>query len=259
MASPDPARILLWCAFPEQIRDPAVLSRYRRLLSTAEAARAQRFHFSADRHRYLVTRALVRTVLARYASATAEQLAFPVNAYGRPGLPAVQDGGRRISFNLSHTPEMVILGLSFAHALGVDVENTGRAPAAAASARGFLSAHERADLAALPEPQRQLRYFQYWTLKEAYVKARGMGLSLPMDQCGFRFSPGGGLDMTIAPGLDDAAARWRFWQLRPAPDYLLAVCVERAAGLSQCVSLTQIVPLEGERALDPGLVCASGN
>lgn len=257
MAGADPARILLWCAFPDQIRAPELLSSYRRLLSDVELANAQRFHFAADRHRYLVTRALLRTVLARYTDVGPGQLRFPVNAYGRPELPAAQCGGRRLSFNLSHTPELVMLGLSFDHALGIDVENTGRRLDAPDGAHQFLSASERAGLDALPEPLRRQRFFQLWTLKEAYVKARGMGLSIPLDQFGFGFPRDGQVDMTVAPALGDAAGNWRFWQLRPAPDYLASVCVARSAGPPPSLSLTHIVPLEGERALAPVLVCAS--
>ena len=256
-AQPDAPAISLWCAFPDRIRDPALLSRYGRLLSEAEAVQGARFYFAADRHRYLVTRALVRTVLARYAAVAPDRLQFEPNAYGRPELAPGRYAGRRISFNVSHTAELVVLGVSLDRQIGVDVENTAQARDTMSVARHVLCPWEYADLYALPETQRHRRFFQYWTLKEAYVKARGMGLSIPLDHFGFRFQAGGTVDMVDSPALRDIAARWRFWQLSPAPGYIAAVCAERAADSFQPPALRYITPLVDECAMDISMLCAS--
>lgn len=186
-----------------------------------------------------------------------ERLEFRANAYGRPELLPAQCGGRRISFNLSHTPELVILGVSIDRPMGVDVEHIGAGAPPPDVARRVLCPWERVDPAAVPEALRRERFYRYWTLKEAYAKARGMGLSLPLDAFGFRFLPEGLVEMAAVPALGDSAARWRFRQLRPASGYLATVCVERGADPAHGVALTCIAPLVGERATELSLVCAS--
>src|SRR5579883_2344010 len=115
--------IHLWLAFYEEIASESLHSAYTNLLNAAEREQQARFYFARDRRRYLVTRALVRTVLSRYLSVRPEELIFYANSYGRPEILNAQAQAVGISFNISHTHSLVVLGVTKQRSLGVDVEN----------------------------------------------------------------------------------------------------------------------------------------
>src|SRR5579864_4134155 len=104
-----PAEIHLWLAFYDEITDEHLLSDYRALLNSAEKEQEPRFYFAKDRLRYLVTRALVRTVLSRYVLIDPRELIFSTNAYGRPEIANTQAGKALLSFNISHTHSLIVL------------------------------------------------------------------------------------------------------------------------------------------------------
>jgi 4'-phosphopantetheinyl transferase len=219
-----PGEIHLWLAFYDQLTDDR-LHRYRVLLDAAEQEQEPRFHFARDRRRYLATRVLVRTVLSRYAQVAPEEWVFSENAYGRP---QVEGGDGTLSFNISHTHSLIVLGVTRGGALGVDVENILARKVSLQIADRCFAPDEVAALAAVPPQQQQYHFFEYWTFKESYIKARGMGLSLPLDKFSFHYPDDGKVAIAIAPELGDDAARWQFWQFRPVSQYLVAVC---AAGV----------------------------
>jgi 4'-phosphopantetheinyl transferase len=113
-------------------------------------------------------------------------------------------------------------------AVGVDVENAARGDAPLDVASSYFSACEARALAALPAGDQSWRFFEYWTLKESYIKARGLGLAIPLRQFSFEFPAPRSLALGIDAALGDDAGRWLFWQLTVANEYVLAVCVERS-------------------------------
>lgn len=245
----DPEQIHLWCVFFDQIQDAHLLAQYQDLLSDDERERMRRFHFAKDRHCFLLTRALVRTVLSRYAAIAPQHWSFCADAYGKPRIANDDSIAKGISFNVSHTQGLIVLGVTQEHALGIDTEHACGRPAPLDVVDRFFSPEEAAALHALPAAQRQERFFRIWTLKEAYIKARGMGLSIPLDQFGFHFRQNGVAEISIDRRLNDTPSRWRFWQCRPAPDYLLAVCAEHRGHAGQQLILKKIVPLAEEEML----------
>src|SRR5215510_3003654 len=118
-----PAEIHLWLAFYDEINEEPLLSAYRELLDAAEKEQEPRFYFARDRRRYLITRALVRTTLSRYVCIHPRDWIFSANAYGRPELVNAQARDAGLSFNISHTHSLIVLGVTKDRALGVDVEN----------------------------------------------------------------------------------------------------------------------------------------
>lgn len=245
----DAGGIDVWLAFYDEIADAAVFDDYRRVLSPCERAQEPRFYFAHDRKRYLVTRALVRTVLSRYAEIAPRDWRFAANAYGRPEIAnagAQLDG---LSFNLSHTRGLIAMGVSRHRVLGVDVEHLNTREVSTGIADRFFAPSEVAELATVPPAQRQDRFFEYWTFKEAYIKARGMGLSIPLEQFSFQYRHAHAVDLSIEPALGDDASRWSFWQYRPTPDHLLAICAERGAGPAPRLRLRATVPMRTEQAL----------
>lgn len=242
-----PAEIHLWLAFYDEITAEPLHSAYRELLNAAEKEQEPRFFFARDRRRYLITRALVRTVLSRYVSIHPKEWIFSTNAYGRPRIVNAQARDTRLSFNISHTHSLIVLGVTKRRALGVDVENL-RAPEVSIDiADRYFAPQEVAVLTAAPPHQQQYRFFEYWTFKEAYIKARGMGLSLPLDKLNFYYPNDHGVEIAIHPALADDSGRWQFWQFRPTSEYLVAICAERVGAQSPNLIVRQVIPMLSEK------------
>ena len=224
--------IHLWLAFTGDIAEDT-LRAHRELLSEEELAQEARFRFEKDRRRYRITRLLVRTTLSRYASIDPCAWRFEANPYGRPEIANAE--AKDMTFNVSHTHGLVVLGVTRHRALGVDVENFHAHEASIDIAQHFFAPQEVEALEAVPAGEQRYRFFEYWTFKETYIKARGMGLSLPLDKFHFHFPHDRGVAITIEPELADDAARWQFWQFRPRPEYLVAICAERNGAQSPAV------------------------
>lgn len=256
-----PHDIDIWLTFYDQIVDDLVLARLRLLLSHEERRQEAGFYFADDRKRYLVTRAMVRELLSRYASTGPEHWVFSKNAYGKPIIADVildaDDQARDLSFNISHTRGLIALAVTRARDLGIDVENVASRRVSLDVANKFFSATEVAELARVAPDEQQDRFFEYWTFKEAYIKARGMGLSLPLDGFGFQFPHRDSVRITIDSDLNDRADRWSFWQCRPSPDYLMAICADCSIGASPAISLRKFIPPDGETCLDVSFLRSS--
>jgi 4'-phosphopantetheinyl transferase len=244
-----PAEIHLWFAFYDEINDEPLLAAYRGLLSNVEKEQEPRFYFAKDRRRYLVTRALVRTVLSRYVPIQPREWIFSANAYGRPNIANAEASDLCLSFNISHTHSLIVLGITKGRALGLDVENIRARAAAIEIADHYFATPEVTALAAMPPQQQQYRFFEYWTFKESYIKARGMGLSLPLDKFSFHFPDSQGVEIAIDAELADDPGRWQFWQLQPGPEYLAAICAERTCFGSPSLVVRETVPLLSEKEL----------
>lgn len=245
-----PAEIHLWLAFYDEIADERLLSDYLVLLNSEEKKQQSRFYFAKDWLRYLVTRALVRTVMSRYVSIDPREWVFSANAYGCPEIANPQGREVFLSFNLSHTGSLIVLGVTKRRALGVDVENFRAREVSIDIADRFFAPAEVAALNNVPPQQQQYRFFEYWTFKESYIKARGMGLSLALDKFSFHFPHDRALEITIDQELADDAARWQFWQFQPRPEYLVAICAERVDQPTKLI-VRQAVPMQSEKNFIP--------
>jgi 4'-phosphopantetheinyl transferase len=243
------SEIHLWLTFYDEINEEALLSAYRGLLDEAEKEQEPRFYFARDRRRYLVTRALVRTVLSRYVPIQPREWIFSANAYGRPDIVNTQARDTCLSFNISHTHSLIVLGVTKGRALGVDVENFSARAAAIEIADHYFAPQEVAALAAMPQRQKQYRFFEYWTFKESYIKARGIGLSLPLDKFSFHYPHEQAVEIAIDPELADDPGRWQFWQLRPRPEYLVAICGGRACLESPRLIVRETIPMLSEKEI----------
>jgi 4'-phosphopantetheinyl transferase len=253
----DPREIHLWLTFLSDSRDDRLLSEYWALMDEAERVQAQRFHFPHDRHRYINTRALVRTTLSRYVSLSPANWRFGVNAYGRPEIQNEGPGIDGVSFNITHTEGLVAVAVTRRAALGVDAENTRVRCIPMDLAERYFAAEEVASLRGLPPEQRPDRSFEYWTLKESYIKARGMGLSIPLDRFGFQFPGQREIEIRIAAKEGDAAERWRFWQLAASNEHLIALCCERIGHQAPALVSRRVLPLLPPREMHCAIKRAS--
>lgn len=219
----------LWWVNPDTfVVSPAALA----LLSEEERAQHQRFIPPKKRHEYLVTRVLVRTVLGQALGVAPQTLQFTANEWGCPALwPPVP-----LHFNVSHTDGLVLCLVSNHPGIGVDTEQLARAPDLLALANTVFAPQERRDLAALPASEQGQRAVVLWTLKESYIKARGMGLALPLDGFAFRFDADR-VRLEVSPALEDDGNRWQF-QTR----LLGAHCISIAQAGLQFQALSDSLP-----------------
>ena len=208
---------------------PPAVARLSRSLSQDERGRAERFHFERDRVRFTVARGALRALLGRYLGVAPAALRFDYGAHGKPALaaPVAGPSGWDLRFNVSHSAGVALYAVARGREVGVDVEGHRADFATAEIAERFFSPAERRALAALPPERRCEAFFACWARKEAYIKARGLGLSLALD----------GFDVSLVPGepaallatRDDPLERDR-WSLRaldPGPGLAGAVVGER--------------------------------
>jgi 4'-phosphopantetheinyl transferase len=235
----------LWYVLPDELRDPALLAEYAELLTPEEAEQHMRFRFPEGRHEYLVTRALVRGVLSQYAPVLPKDWTFVRNAHGRPEI-AGPGGVPRIRFNLSNTRGLIVCLVALDRDVGVDVEDTTRRGETVAVADRFFSPMEAAELRSLPEWRQRDRFFDYWTLKEAYIKARGMGLAIPLDHFSFYLQEPGSISISFAPELLDDPETWHFTLRSLTATHRLATAIRKGPEEPPVeIEERRIVPLRG--------------
>lgn len=232
----------LWYYFYEGIDDTKLLSAHEALMTPDERKRHDSFQFERDRRLFLATRALVRTVLSSYTTVAPETWRFAIGEHGKPRVrhPVVTPF---INFNLSNTPGLAVCAVSVVHdSLGVDAERIDQ-PAATDVAEQHFSSYELCVLRALPTIEQHRCFFAYWTLKESYIKARGLGLGIPLNQFSFILDDGP-IRVAFDRGCEDDATCWRFALLDASPLHVIAVGVD-TGGVPLSLRATQFVPLDG--------------
>jgi 4'-phosphopantetheinyl transferase len=201
------------------------LARLRQVLLPQEQQRGDRFHFDRDRRHFIAGRGLLRVILGHYLGRAPEALRF---CYGPQGKPALQgeQGPDELRFNLSHSHGLALLALARGRDLGVDVEQVRDNVQTDGLAQRFFAPAEVAVLRSLPQEQRLRGFFRCWTRKEAYIKAKGGGLSLPLDRFVVSLRPDE--PACLLATLDDLAdaSRWHMEHLDPGEDFIGAVLVE---------------------------------
>ncbi len=219
----------LWLAYPDDLLDEGVADACRALLSDEELARAARFKFDRNRRESIATRALARTALSHFHPLPPEAWRYVLNAHGKPSVDAGLAGGGGVTFNMSNAPGLVVCLVADGADVGVDVEPLSRAEQIMKVAPEVFSATERAQLELLNGAEKLDRAVSLWTLKESYIKARGMGLAIPLDKFSFVFGGPEGVRLDLDESLNDRAERWQFCLLDHA-GHRIAVMAERRAG-----------------------------
>ena len=165
----------VWFCCPDKITDKSVLDEYRSILSVEEIAKYKRFHFEKDRHSYLISHALVRKVFSSYCNVKPDKWSFTNNQHGKPDIsPEIKCPA--LKFNLSHTDGMSVCVVSLENDCGIDVENIQRKSRTFAVADRMFAPAEVATMRSSNDGEVQRKFFEFWTLREAYVKAIGTGL-----------------------------------------------------------------------------------
>ena len=198
-----------------------------RVLSRDEHERAARFHFERDRRHFKIVRASLRNILGRYLNLPPQSLVFGQTEYGKPFLTNPEAAG--VLFNLSHSAEVALVAVAREREVGVDVEFMRADFATNEVAEHFFSIAEIYTLSGLEPHLRSQAFFNCWTRKEAYVKARGEGLSMPLDVFDVSLAPEVSAAMLSNRVDESEPSRWIFQDVQIAPDYAAALVVEAVA------------------------------
>jgi 4'-phosphopantetheinyl transferase len=201
-------------------------STYQPLLSTDERERAGHFHFERDRHRYIVGRGRLRQLLGQYLDLPPQKITFAYTDHGKPYLPP-QPGQPDLRFNISHSQQFAVLAFAWGRRLGVDVEVIRPLTDIADLVRRFFAPAEVAAWETVLPEQQADAFFCGWTRKEAFIKAIGDGLSYPLDQFVVSLHPDQPAQLLEIEGDPAAAQKWEMVSLRPFPQTVAAVIVEK--------------------------------
>jgi 4'-phosphopantetheinyl transferase len=222
---PAPGHVALYAAHPDRLADDEATARLETMCTGAERARIGRYRFDVDRRQHLVTRALLRAALSRHAAVAPEEWRFRENAHGRPEIDPPPFAALR--FNATNTKTLVACAVTAGADVGIDAEPRGRAESILEVAPTVFSEPEIEELGALQsDPEAALeRALALWTLKESYVKARGVGLGLPLRKITMVL----GRDLSVAlrteASVDPDPGRWKFL-LTSRDGHVLAVAVD---------------------------------
>lgn len=224
------------------------------VLAPEEHRQCERFRVEHARRLYLAARSLARRALSRYVDVDPAAWRFRFNRHGRPEIDSPDDLPP-LRFNLSHTRGLVACLVTLGSDAGVDVEQRSRQLDLLGVARHSFSAAEAADVRRCDAAERGDRFFTYWTLKESYIKARGMGMALPLKRFSFSLPSPGRLELWLDPELDDDAGRWQFGLFRATADHLMAVAVARGSGPDLRIVCRRATPsLERIERIEPDVV-----
>jgi len=220
----DEATAHVWVLPVTATLDPDEEAACLAVLDADERARLDGLTLPSVRGEYLRARALVRSALTWYTGHDVRSWRFAANAWGRPFVA----GEPGVFFNLSHTRGMLSVVLAREPEVGIDVEWIARPSQTVSVAHRYFAPAELEALSALDPAAQRDAFFDFWTLKEAYIKARGRGLAIPLAQ--FAFLRGDPITVRFDPRLGDNADDWDFVRFDPAAGHRVALALRRASG-----------------------------
>lgn len=222
----------VWFVTPESVCDPATLQHCYDILNEDEREKYGRFIYSEDSHSYLISHALVRNILSRYATIAPSGWRFNQGTHGRPEIiPAHQT---RLRFNLTHTSGLAACIVTLDDDCGIDAENVHDRSNPLGIAKRMFSAPELEQLKQHEGPAFLEYFYERWTLREAYVKARGIGISFPTRQLCFSVNEGK-VTVQFDPAIDDTDRDWDFQLIRPDAGHIVALALHDTSDKNKCI------------------------
>lgn len=194
------------------------------ILSEDERRRAGAFYHQRDRRRFTANRGILRMILAHYLDKEPAALNFCYGLFGKPALPP-EAGRNPIHFNISHSDGMALYAVIRDRSVGIDLERIRPDFEWEDFAKWYFCPREYGALRAFPASFRRQAFFSYWTCKEAYVKATGRGLTLPLNRFEIALTAGDAADLVEVAG-EPEPGRWTLLKLTPAPGYAGFLAVE---------------------------------
>lgn len=214
---------------PVEAKETLHLARWRGMLNRDELARADRYHFAADRNIYTAAHALARFMLSEATGLSTDMWHYTAGEFGKPALGAGLSKWN-LHYNIAHTHGLVACAIA-THEIGIDVERCDPT-IDLGIARSYFAPEEIRILNSIAPSQQHRVFFRFWSLKEAFIKATGEGLNRPLDSFSFALEP---LGIAFHPERNDRQssddpAEWRFWELQPTDNCAAALAVRSTTG-----------------------------
>jgi 4'-phosphopantetheinyl transferase len=206
-------------------RPPRAIEAFHRTLASDERRRAVRLLHALHRRRFIVARGCLRAILSRYLDLTPERVLFDYGAHGKPAIDPAQMPGAPLHFNLTHCGDLALVAVTRVGHTGIDLEELQADFPVQQVARRFFAPGEVARLGQLAPQQRGTAFFRCWTRKEAFVKANGLGLSLPLDRFEVSLEPGAPAALLHTDWDVGEAARLTLHALPAGPRHVAALAV----------------------------------
>ena len=229
----------LWYTKPLNCQGEDLLNVYKTQLTAQEIERQQRYVFEKDRHDALITRIFIRDVLSQYMDVEPSDWKFTKGDNGKPEIdyqsasPSNTPSPLPLRFNISHTKELIICAVTLNNDIGCDVEHVERRADVLEIADRYFSEVETNELFSLPEKQQRDRFFDYWTLKESYIKAWGQGLAIPLSDFSFHIGAAesnkqnSNIQLSFAEKREDDAKDWKSWVFYPNSEHRVSVSIRQ--------------------------------
>ncbi len=199
---------------------PNQLTEVKSFLSEDELARAQKFYFDKQRNHYIAIRGLIRKLLGLYLNLNNKKIIFSYNEFGKPFLE-----NRLVQFNLSHSHKLALFAVNINYELGVDIEWMHRKSNLLEIGERFFSENEFAELKSLPAELQRQGFFNCWTRKESYIKARGKGLAIPLSKFEVSLKPGDPVYLKSTLHDPKAINEWTLYAFDPHTEYTAAMTI----------------------------------
>jgi 4'-phosphopantetheinyl transferase len=232
---PDRDEVRVWHAHVDDVlADETIVAGARSILSGAERDRYDRYRLDVDRRMFLLGRTMSRALVGRALDLPPEAWDWREGPHGRPEIarPATA-----LRFNIAHSAGLVVCALACEREVGVDVEDLTRPPIDQKMVRRYCAPDEIADIDAQGANWRD-RFLTYWTLKEAYLKARGVGISVPLGEISFSLRPDG-IGMRFLGSLEGTPGDWTFHLARPTDRHVMAVAASSTDGAPPSISVSR--------------------
>lgn len=217
----------------------AHLANWAAVLSGDELLRARRLRFEEQRKRFVAARAVLRAILGHYLGKEPQQIEFQYTPHGKP-MVSTSNG---LQFNLSHAHDLMAIGVTCCHSIGIDVEHVRPFHDFERIAERFFSAHEYKSFTSLPSHQKLHGFFNCWTRKEAFIKAVGTGLSYPLHSFDVSLKPDMPARFLSLVSGDTDLSHWSLHALQPGEGYVGAVAV---ASRNSQLSCTHVLHFEAQ-------------
>lgn len=202
--------------------DEKQLQYLQAIISEDEQKRAARFYFEKDSIQFIVTRGLLRMILAYYLDQSPEEFRFSYNKHGKPSLEGINNNNVR--FNLSHSDQAIVYGFTRCRDIGIDIERICSSKDSTNILDHFFSELEKEEFKMVPEEKKKETFYKCWTRKEAYTKARGKGFSIPLDSFSVTLTPGCPAELTRADE-DSEVSQWYMKDISVVYGFAAAVVV----------------------------------
>ena len=233
----------LWTALTHDQR----ISDLQAILSMDEQKRARRFRRASDSRQFVFAHALVRLALSHHLAVPASDWHFDRDSKGKPVI-AAPEMFSAVEFSLSHTNGLVACLITLSAEAAVDVEKVKYTHDLALVAHQIFSPTEQRTLSVLSAKDWTERFFDYWTLKEAVAKARGLGLALPLSDISFELDAGNWIRADFACAADDDPSVWIFWRNHPQSQHAMSLAVKRDFD-DECEIIQRLVKFDGARII----------